>query len=1039
MRFALTLCAIIFLSINIWASDNEEFRATWVITWEYMNAADDTAAAKARIRQILDNHQKANMNAVLWQARQSGTAYYNSSYEPWGYYAGYQNPGFDPLQFAVQEAHKRGLELHAWFNVFHTSSIHEGAPAAEHPEWVCRDGYGNPMPGSRALSPGLEEVRQYTLNVAMEIVRNYDIDGFHLDYIRWNEFDRFDFENNTIASSPPWHQLDGIFSKEKMKTLKTAAIEDRYLFDINHPYSAGIPDSPAGEPFSSWQEYWRWCVTEFVRTLHDSIQSVKPWVRLSPAALGRYNWDYWNGYHSVFQDAALWYNEGYIDQLTPMSYHWLSGSDFYGMLTGDGQRSWNPYIEQGINEGRLFTAGPGSYRLAEYSLWSRHKDIVKSSRNVKWVDGFQFFSYGSWEDFKYWETASNTFFQRKTKIRSLDYLHTEAPQAPQIMLDKIDSLNYRITVTPETSGDQDYWFCIYRSEDDTLEVLQDEIVHRHFGNSGFAYQDVFSGNQDFNGRYHYFATTLNRFWNESDLSNTMQTDSIPSFAPVVVTTFPGEDDTVKVNSNIQITFSKTMNTESISDYISIEPNIQFESVRLSDDHRVLKLKPETNFAFATDYILTLSDSLTDLNGKMLDGNNDGGESEPFVLNFRTKEADIDGPVIAYQKPMFNLDIQDVCVFAFDELIDEATISEATAYIEYNDAIVPSKAKVYTVDEYSVLGIQPEEPFKASKEYQVVLDTAIADIRGNRMESDRIAQIKIGAYGYIDTIMIDDFTSISDENWRDPDYSGQTTGTLAPRTTFTRSVEFYIPAATRESGQRTAGELHYEWDAEASDFFIREYLMPSSPEGQVTFDTTYNLQCYVFGDGSNNQFRFSLSEKNGDGYPLEVSNWMTIDWIGWKLVQWNLSDSNSVGSWLGNEVLDGSSYSFDSFQITKVSEQGSMKGSLYFQHLRAVKRVRIPVGIAQQDIGTPSTFKLSQNYPNPFNAQTRIDFTISKTADTKLVIYDVLGRKVATLLDKKTQPGNYSVYLNASELSTGMYVYVLSSGKHRVQKRMMLIK
>jgi uncharacterized lipoprotein YddW (UPF0748 family) len=62
----------------------------------------------------------------------------------------------------------------------------------------------------------------------------------------------------------------------------------RYLYDIEHPYSAGVPQG-----FSSWEDWWRWSVTEFVRTLHDSIQSVKPWVRLSPAALGKYNWSGW--------------------------------------------------------------------------------------------------------------------------------------------------------------------------------------------------------------------------------------------------------------------------------------------------------------------------------------------------------------------------------------------------------------------------------------------------------------------------------------------------------------------------------------------------------------------------------------------------------------------------------------------------------------------------------------------------------------------------------------------------------------------------
>ena len=159
-----------------------------MITWEYLNSSQTAAETMNRIDQIMDNHVAANMNAVFFQVRQSGTAYYASSYEPWGYYTGYEYPGFDPLQYAVNSAHNRGLELHAWFNVFQASSVYEGTPSQQHPEWVCRDRDGNPMTSSRSLSPGLEEVRQYTTNVAMEIVNNYDIDGLHLDYVRWNEY-----------------------------------------------------------------------------------------------------------------------------------------------------------------------------------------------------------------------------------------------------------------------------------------------------------------------------------------------------------------------------------------------------------------------------------------------------------------------------------------------------------------------------------------------------------------------------------------------------------------------------------------------------------------------------------------------------------------------------------------------------------------------------------------------------------------------------------------------------------------------------------
>ena len=110
-RVVLLVC---LLSGAVVSQNNDEFRALWVIIWEHISQYRTVAENKERVHQILDNAKKANMNAILWQARRSGTAYYNSSFEPWGSYTGNSDPGYDPLEFAVQQAHARGMELHAW-------------------------------------------------------------------------------------------------------------------------------------------------------------------------------------------------------------------------------------------------------------------------------------------------------------------------------------------------------------------------------------------------------------------------------------------------------------------------------------------------------------------------------------------------------------------------------------------------------------------------------------------------------------------------------------------------------------------------------------------------------------------------------------------------------------------------------------------------------------------------------------------------------------------------------------------------------------
>lgn len=499
-------CSLLTFAQN----ENSEFRATWVITWEHIDRYKVPGQNMQTIRSIMDDHVMANMNAVIFQVRQSGTAYYESSYEPWGYYSGYQYPGYDPLAYAIEQAHQRGLELHAWFNVFQTSSTYPGSPVAENPEWVCRDQSGNAMGSYRSLSPGLQDVRDYTLRVAMEIVRDYDIDGLHLDYVRWNE------HTNTIRHDPTpameLKRMDGTITPEQLELINKN-LSGRYLYDYLHPYSAGVPDG-----FNSWEEWWRWSVTEFVRTLHDSIQAVKPHVRLSAAVLGKYNWSGWQGYGTVYQDGALWYNEGYLDHIMPMHYHWTTANGFLGMLDQDCPECWELFIQPGIGSGRPFSVGPGSYILDDHNVWNNHYDIVSACRSLDWVDGFQFFSYGTWDDHSYFDPAGTSFFKDKTKI-PLNPIHgTVNHEAPILVINPLGELEYELTVYPPSGMEESGWIIIYRSLDPIANQQTADIVDIHFSKEDVKSIDILSV-QDTANTFLYFATIADRYWNESDISN----------------------------------------------------------------------------------------------------------------------------------------------------------------------------------------------------------------------------------------------------------------------------------------------------------------------------------------------------------------------------------------------------------------------------------------------------------------------------------------------------------------------------------------
>jgi len=895
------------------------------------------------------------------------------------------------------------------------------------------------MSSSIALSPGLDTVRAYTINVAMEIVRNYDIDGLHLDYVRWNEYSNSEKSKMYAEFAEKNNLLDGMVTDDLLLDMENNK-SGRYLYDVDHPYSGGVPSG-----FGTWEEWWRYSTTEFVRVLHDSVQSAKPWVRLSPAALGKYNWSGWQGYGSVYQDAALWFNQGYIEQLTPMNYHWTTAAGFYDMLVGGCPQCWGQWIQQGTSDGRIFSVGPGSYNFG--SNWKNHPSVVDRCRDVAWVDGFQFFSYGSWEDRKYWPEAGETFFPYKTKIRDNGLISTAVPDEPSISIIKLDSLNYEITITPNVSLSEDNWFALYRSEVGGVSTDTTNVASIRFGDSVHTIVESFDGFQNYNGIYTYGATTLNRYWNESIVSNTVNTDAIPSLAPTVTESEPIENDTIAVNANIVILFSKEMDINSLDSAITFTPAVNIDQITWStkwpDENKKMTINPSGNFQFATNYTLEINANATDLNGVSIDGNSDGNPGDSYILNFSTKAVDDEGPVVTFTYPSSNtyidtFDVRDVITVIFNELIDHNSLDDSIMTWEKDGAILNTQYLITDMHEKSILSIGSFDTLISNTNHTFELSTAVLDTIGNPMLSDLQYSFKTADEHYIEDILLANFSS-SVGTWEDPDYSGSTVGTIPPQTTWGISSNVYLPATATASFHKKSGYINYVWDTSASSFLLRDYLSGGAPRN-VTFDTTYVLQVYVFGDGSNNKFRFALDEGDGSTWPFhEVSKWVTIDWYGWKLIEWDLSDPNSVGSWYCNSILDYPLYRIDSFQMTYDPINGAESGRIYLDNLRLVKKDIDYTSINIQDEQLPKEFLLKQNYPNPFNPTTKIDFSLIEAGHTNLIIYDMLGRKVTELVNDFMKPGTYSVTFDGKDISSGLYIYVLRSGSNQSIKKMMLVK
>ena len=264
-----------YSDFNHMQSPKHEVRAVWLTTiggldWPHSYAQSKNSIAKqqAELCTLLDQYAKAGINTVLIQTRIRGTVIYPSAYEPWdGCLSGFPgtSPGYDALKFAIDECHKRGMELHAWvvtlpmgkWNKLGCRKLHAKYPGLI--KKIGPDGY---------MDPENPRTATYLADICEEITRNYDVDGIHLDYIRYPE---------------TW----------KMRVSASRGRQN---------------------------------ITSIVRNIHDKVKRLKPWVKMSCSPIGKFDdlsryWSHgWNAYTKVCQDAQGWLRDGLMDELFPMMY-----------------------------------------------------------------------------------------------------------------------------------------------------------------------------------------------------------------------------------------------------------------------------------------------------------------------------------------------------------------------------------------------------------------------------------------------------------------------------------------------------------------------------------------------------------------------------------------------------------------------------------------------------------------------------------------------------------------------------------------------
>lgn len=307
MKFKILLLLIIATFSKAFSQEealppNREFRGIWLTTvWKIdWPKANDEQAQKAELITLFDAIKGANLNAVLFQARTEGDALYNSSKEPWSrWLTGVQgqDPGYDPLAFAIEEAHKRGLELHVWINPFRVTASTEPTTvySADHitntnPELLME--YSD---GHKIINPGLPEGREYVVSIIEEVTQNYNIDGIHFD-------DYFYYAAAT--------------THDDLSTYET--------------HGAG---------FDNIGDWRRHNINETIRQVNEAIKAIKPGVRFGVSPPGIWKDGVPSGtsgqntYSVLYADAVHWIENQTLDYITPQLYWPIGGNqDFKKLL-----------------------------------------------------------------------------------------------------------------------------------------------------------------------------------------------------------------------------------------------------------------------------------------------------------------------------------------------------------------------------------------------------------------------------------------------------------------------------------------------------------------------------------------------------------------------------------------------------------------------------------------------------------------------------------------------------------------------------------
>ena len=394
LKIVVFLLIIATPCLSVYSNDKYEIRASWITTiggldWPQTKASSPSSIKKQQeeLCRQLDFLKESNFNTVIFQTRLRGDVIYPSIYETFAEsltgHTG-ENPGYNPLKFAIDECHKRGLEFHAWIVCIPIGNNRQIQLQGKNSLTKKRPELCKKFNGTWYLNPGNPNTAVYLSNIIKEIVSNYDIDGIHLDYIRYPENGK------------------------------------------NFPDKDSFSKYGKGMDIAQWR---RNNITHIVRKIYSDVKSLKPWVKVSSSPVGKYNDTQryssfgWNAYNAVYQDAQSWLKEGIQDIVFPMMY--FQKNHFYPFAL-----DW-----QENKHGRWVVPGLGIYFLEEKKDEWHTNEILRQIHFIRrnHLNGQAFFRnkflINNSKDITTY--IKNQFYKDKAVVPPMKWQDSIAPLPPQ--------------------------------------------------------------------------------------------------------------------------------------------------------------------------------------------------------------------------------------------------------------------------------------------------------------------------------------------------------------------------------------------------------------------------------------------------------------------------------------------------------------------------------------------------------------------------------------------------------------------------------